>query len=111
MVRRLRRAQTDAEMSLWKVLRNRHLTGSQFRRQHEFGPYILDFYCPGVRLAVEADGSQHPEAAGLVADEERRPYLESRGVSLVRFTDTDILNEPEAVLEQLLARLEGTPSP
>ena len=98
-------------MALWKVLRNRYLTGYKFRRQHEFGPYILDFYCPAVRLAVEADGSQHLEAAGLVADEERRAYLESRGVSLVRFTDTEILNEPEAVLQQLLARLEGTPSP
>ena len=84
VVRRLRRGQTDAEIALWKLLRNRHLDGVKFRRQHEFGPYVLDFYCPAFRLAIEADGSQHGDPEALVEDEKRRAYLQKHAPTAVR---------------------------
>ena len=108
---RLRRGQTDAEIALWKLLRNRHLDGVKFRRQHEFGPYVLDFYCPAFRLAIEADGSQHSDPEALIADEKRRAYLQTRGLRLVRFTDTEILTDGTNVLERIYQLLEETPSP
>ena len=108
--RQLRREQTDAERRLWQSLRGRQLSGVKFRRQHEFGPYVLDFYCPERNLAVEADGGQHLEAAAAAADPARTRYLEARGVRVLRFTDTQVLMETEAVLE-VIRQVVEEPSP
>ena len=77
--RTLRAGATDAERSLWRLLRSRQVAGSKFRRQRPFGPYILDFYCIEKRLAVEADGGQHFTPEGREADARRTEYLEQRG--------------------------------
>ena len=61
LARELRRSQTDAEELLWGLLRNRRLGGYKFRRQQVLGHFILDFYCPQVRLAIELDGGGHAE--------------------------------------------------
>ena len=66
--RRLRSRGTDAERRLWHMLRNRRLAGFKFRRRHEFGPYILDFFCFEQRLVVEADGALHFPPEGLEAE-------------------------------------------
>src|SRR6478752_2896084 len=76
--RRLRRDSTDVEMRLWQKLRNRQL-GVDFRRQHPAGPFVLDFYCAALRLAVELDGGQHSER--LANDRQRDAWFEQRGVS------------------------------
>ena len=57
--RSLRKSSTDAERKLWSKLRNKQLAGLKFFRQYSVGPYILDFYCPTLRLDIEADGGQH----------------------------------------------------
>ncbi|HUT98397.1 MAG TPA: DUF559 domain-containing protein, partial [bacterium] len=57
--RKLRGSQTKAETRLWRCLRRKQLFGARFRRQHPLGGYILDFYCPESKLAVELDGSGH----------------------------------------------------
>ncbi len=57
--RELRRNQTDAEKSFWANVRNKQFFGLKFFRQYSIGPYILDFYCPALKLAVELDGGQH----------------------------------------------------
>jgi len=57
--RELREKQTPAEALLWQLLRNRRLLGFKFRRQHQFGDYIADFYCHEARLIIECDGSVH----------------------------------------------------
>ncbi len=94
-----RRAEhTDAERLLWSYLRGRQVAGAKFRRQHPAGPFILDFYCPEFRLAVELDGSQHYEAA-------RAAYLEELGIRVVRFTDVEMLTQAEAVVEAILTSL------
>jgi very-short-patch-repair endonuclease len=98
-----RRQPTDAEQRLWSVLKNRQCAGYKFRREHEFGPYLLDFYCPERSLVVEADGGQHYATDGSERDEERTGYLNTHGIRVLRFSDREILMEMEgvfAVIEQ-----------
>src|SRR3990172_5377122 len=97
--RQLRRRPTDAELLLWRLLRRKQLGGAKFRRQHQVEKYTLDFYCPAHKLAIEADGGQHMTAKGLAKDAIRTDYLKSRGISVLRFTNLQILTETEAVLE------------
>src|SRR5260370_20311655 len=59
LARELRERQTPAEALLWQLLRNRRLLGFKFRRQHQFGDYIADFYCHEARMVIECDGSAH----------------------------------------------------
>ena len=108
--RRLRKDLTDAESRLWYHLRRHGLSGYKFRRQHPFGPYILDFYCPQARLAVEVDGAQHLEPSGQMSDANRTSYLEQHGVTVIRFTNTEALEETDEVLERIYEAL-GAPLP
>ena len=108
--RRLRRDSTDAERVLWNLLRSRQMLGAKFRRQHQFGPYILDFFCPEERLAVEADGGQHWSKERAAVDAERTRHLERHGVRVLRFTNREILLETEAV-RQAIAQALTLPSP
>ncbi len=100
--RRMRRGPTPAEELLWRVLRNRRLAGFKVRRQHPVGPYILDCYCPAARLAVELDGDSHATAAGQQHDATRSAYLEARGILVVRFWNTEVTEEPDAVLNRII---------
>ena len=110
--RALRRNSTDAERLLWQHLRAHRFADFKFRRQHSCGPYILDFYCPGRRLAIELDGGQHYEAAVSAYDERRTQFLRTHGVRVVRFQNDVFLREREAVLEEIARALGiGVPSP
>jgi very-short-patch-repair endonuclease len=106
----LRRPLMDAEHRLWFNLRNRHLGGAKFRRQHPLGPYILDFFCPEMGIVIEADGSQHfgPEQADR--DRERTEYLKTRSLRVLRFDNRQVLAETNSVLEVIFEAL-GVPSP
>src|SRR6185503_2763163 len=88
--RNLRRNFTDVEMKVWQKLRNRQL-GVDFRRQHPAGSYVLDFYAPSVRLAVELDGEQHAQATTIASDRSRTRWLEERGVTMLRFWNSDVV--------------------
>jgi very-short-patch-repair endonuclease len=100
--RALRRQQTDAEHHLWQRLRAGQVGGYKFRRQHEFGAFILDFYCAAARLAVEVDGGQHLSAEGLIHDAQRTDFLRAGGIRVVRFTNTQVLTEIDAVLAAIV---------
>jgi len=104
--RTLRRHMTDAEGALWCRLRSRRLCGYKFRRQHPIGPYIVDFLCPARRLVVEVDGGQH--TATSERDAARTRWLERRGYRVMRFWNNEVLNETDAVLESILAALDGS---
>ncbi len=108
--RQLRRAMTDAERHLWQRLRGRAVAGAKFRRQHEFGPYVLDFFCPERDLVVEADGGQHYSLDGVASDTRRTEYLAARGLRVLRFSNREILQEIEGVVERIREALE-MPSP
>lgn len=98
--RKLRRGSTEAEKMLWELLRGGQLA-AKFRRQHQFGLYVLDFYCAEHKLAVEADGSQHLLAAGSAKDESRDDYLKAHGVRVLRFTNVEILSDIEGVRQAI----------
>jgi very-short-patch-repair endonuclease len=98
--RAMRRAPTDSELRLWRILRDRRLSGFKFRRQVPVGPYIVDFLCVGAKLIVEADGSQHAESP---RDAVRDAYLESQGWKVLRFWNNEVLQNREGVLETILA--------
>lgn len=95
--RSLRKNQTDAEKKLWSVLRNRQLGNIKFRRQHLIDVYILDFYCPEYRLAIEVDGGQHYEDKGKKEDNLRSKNLTKHNIKILRFSNLDVLNNIEGV--------------
>ena len=97
--RQLRLTLTPAEARLWKYLQSRQLAGRKFRRQHSVGPYILDFYCPRERLAVELDGAAHDHEQAAERDEARTRYLASLGIKVVRFENRDVMSNLEGVLQ------------
>lgn len=80
--------------------------GPKFRRQHTVGPYTLDFYCPAARLAVELDGGQHYEAEQRARDLARDDFLARSGIRVLRYSDRDVLLEPEGVEEDIWLALE-----
>ena len=100
--RSLRRDQTDAEKLLWARLRHKGFFSYKFIRQYGIGPYIVDFYCPEKRLAIELDGGQHNEAEKTVYDTERSECLNAMDVNVVRFWNNDVLSNMEGVLERLV---------
>ena len=69
----LRNHSTSAEATLWKMLKGKQIAGLKFRRQHSVGPYILDFYCPQIKLALELDGEVHNRQQDN--DEQRSNFL------------------------------------
>jgi type I restriction-modification system DNA methylase subunit len=107
--RELRQKQTPAEDVLWQLLRNRQLAEMKFRRQHQIGDYITDFYCAEHKLVVELDGSAHEDPKQAKKDTTRQKYLESVGNTVLRFRNEEVLTAPDAVLEKIIA--SALPSP
>ena len=107
----LRKNLTDAELKLWRHICLRRMGGFKFRRQHPVGPYILDFACVEKRWAIEVDGGQHSECADY--DSRRSAYLETHGYKVLRFWNSDVLKNVEAVKEVIFAALcgDGLPPP
>ena len=105
--RELRRNQTEAEKALWAHLRNKQFYGMKFFRQYSIGPYILDFYCPNMKLAVELDGGQHNQCESKEYDAVRSEYLKAQGIEVIRFWNHEVLHDMESVLSEL--GLEVTP--
>ncbi|PYK14275.1 MAG: DNA methyltransferase, partial [Verrucomicrobia bacterium] len=83
--RLLRKKATDAERILWRHLRSRNFAGYKFRRQHPLDCYILDFYCPAAKLAIELDGGGHNYRASQIHDRTRSELLARRGITILRF--------------------------
>jgi very-short-patch-repair endonuclease len=102
--RELRVESTNVEMRIWYKLRNKQL-GVDFRRQHPAGPYFLDFYCPALRLAVELDGGQH--ASRVQQDAQRTRWLAERGVTVLRFWNSDVTENLNGVLEVIAAQVSA----
>jgi very-short-patch-repair endonuclease len=105
--RELRRDQTDAERALWAKVRNKQFFGMRFFRQYSIGPYILDFYCPMLKLAVELDGGQHNQNYNREYDIARSEYLKTKGINVIRFWDNEVMLDIQSVLAKL--ELEVTP--
>ena len=109
--RRLRRPLTASEQALWAALRDNPLRGFKFRRQHPFGPYILDFFCVQAQLAVELDGSVHDQPDQKEYDANRTAYLESHGLRLLRFKNLEVERNMEDVFAKILEVASPNPQP
>jgi len=96
---------TDAEIHIWTRVRRKQLKGHQFYRQKNIGNYIVDFYCPAAKLVVEIDGGQHFTEEGLRKDELRDRHLARLGFRVLRFTDTEVFKNTDAVIETIWQHL------
>ena len=106
--RKLRRNLTNGERKLWNALRRCQLLGSNFRRQHPIGPYVLDFYCPAIRLAVERDGGQHTYESNRLRDDRRSRWLVENGRKVIRFWNNDVTRNLDGVLSEIARVAQGT---
>ena len=81
--------------------------GYKFRRQYGVGPYVIDFFCPALRLAVEIDGESHFVSGGNDYDEQRQAFIESFGIRFLRFTNRDVFDNLTGVLETISSVVEA----
>jgi very-short-patch-repair endonuclease len=101
-----RKAQTEAEKILWGCLRNRKL-GFKFRRQHPIADFIADFFCLESNLVVEVDGDYHNELEQQQYDEGRTYELSELNISVIRFTNKEVVENLEYVLKTILNHLKS----
>jgi very-short-patch-repair endonuclease len=101
--RQLRREATTAESLLWELLRDRRLLGRKFRRQHPIGQFIADFFCDDARLIIEIDGAVHREPTQQERDRLREEILREHGFAMLRFTNEQIFDHTEQVLQEIAA--------
>lgn len=104
--REMRRQSTEPEKRLWRRLSRSQLGGFKFRRQAVIGPFIADFLCPSKALIVEVDGWTHKDD---LKDARRDEALGSLGFSVLRFTNTDVMENVEGVLTRILKALRQAP--
>lgn len=103
----LRNCGTAAEATLWKLLKNNQVEGLKFRRQHSVGSYILDFYCPVIRLAVELDGEVHCTGEAVDYDERRTCFLmKEKDIIVIRFENRVVFENPSMICDEIKEVLE-----
>ena len=101
--RSLRTNGTKEEAMMWKVLKNRQVSGVRFRRQFSVGAYILDFYCPELKLCIELDGAGHYNSEGLRHDYVRDKHLSELGIRVLRFENLAVLKMQPVMLAEIEA--------
>ena len=106
IVKSLRKNLQEPEKILWSKLRDRRFKNYKFRRQVQIGKYIVDFVCYEKQLIIELDGRQHLTPENLKNDEIRTKYLEERTFKVIRYYNTDILNNIESVMQDLWDKLQ-----
>ena len=102
-----RHNQTEAEKAFWSLVRNRQINGKRFFRQDSVGPYILDFYCPEIKLAIELDGGQHSDNGEY--DALRTEYLKTQGIEVMRFWNNEVLRDRQGIMNRMILILKVTP--
>ncbi len=98
----LRNNSTPAEINLWIFLKNKQLSGRKFRRQHSIDNFILDFYCPAEKLAIELDGGYHNTQEQSAKDKERDLILKSYGIKVLRFRNELVFRNIDGVLGTIM---------
>ena len=103
--RQLRKTMSKPEVMLWQHLRKKPL-GIKFRRQHPIGSYILDFYCPSEKLAIEVDRMAHDRGNRPERDERCERDLSVQGVETIRILAQDVLLDPQDVADRILRYIQ-----
>ena len=106
--RKLRANTTPHERILWRALKEIPAEGTHFRRQAPIGPYVVDFFCPAKKLIIELDDGHHNDDETAKHDRERQLWLEQEGYSVVRFWNSEINSDLNAVQERIYAELYGS---
>src|SRR6266446_7146800 len=105
---KLRANTTPHERILWRALKELPVDGTHFRRQAPIGPYVVDFFCPAKPLIIELDGGHHNDDENAKRDQERQLWLEREGYRVIRFWNSEITNDLNAVLERIFVELYGS---
>ncbi|HRN43009.1 MAG TPA: endonuclease domain-containing protein [Vicingus sp.] len=98
LARNHRNDSTKSEIILWQELKGKKILGYKFLRQKPIGNYIVDFFCNKLKLAKELDGYTHQFDDVIVKDEKKELYLNSIGITVLRFNDNDVINDMNNVL-------------
>ena len=110
----LRGRMTKSEVVLWKYIKNDSL-GFRFRRQYGIGNYIVDFYCPKLKLAIEVDGLTHAEEEVFEKDQRKEEFIKENNIILKRYSSNQIFNDLDNTLMDIentckeIARASATP--
>jgi very-short-patch-repair endonuclease len=104
--RKRRNGAPEAETRLWQHLKGKKVGGCKFRRQFSVGHYILDFYCPTLKLAIEIDGPSHDDAEAQEYDAIRQRTIEALNIHFLRFTNADVYHHMEGMLITISAVVE-----
>ena len=105
IARTLRKNMTLSEVLLWQQIKDKQLLGYDFHRQKPIDEYVVDYYCPKLKLVLEIDGDSHDGKEE--ADRIRQEKLESLGLTVLRFWDTDVKNNVDGIVEQLREWIEA----
>ena len=108
--RTLRNNATEAERRLWWRLQAKQL-GVKFRRQYSVDALVVEFYSPSSKLAIEVDGDSHFTDHGIAYDSERTTYLAKFGIALIRFTNAEVFENPDGVVERIEAVVQQRSQP
>ena len=101
----LRNNMTEAEEFLWSKLRMKQLKGFMFSRQKPLGGYIVDFYCYRANLVIEVDGGHHFTDENKEYDKIRDEFLGNMGLTVLRFTNSDVIDNIEGVVSVIDQKL------
>lgn len=104
--RMLRKNLSKAEAVMRKHLSRKQMCGCKFRRQHGFDRYVVDFYCPELKLAIEIDSESHFQSGAVEYDREREKYIKAFGVRMLRFQNSDVYQNLNGVLEEIHEEIE-----
>ncbi len=99
--KKLRNNSTQSEIKLWQHLKNKQFHGHRFHRQKPLLNFIADFYCHELNLVIELDGITHEFEATVIKDENKTKQLESQDLTVVRFTDNEVMDNLEGVMYHL----------
>ena len=109
--RYLRANITRAEALLWEEIRGKKISGQRFLRQFSINAYVLDFYCPKLRLAIEVDGVTHTIEEELEYDKTRQTEIENLGIKFLRFKNEEIFDNLNNVLAAIKNKVEQLLNP
>jgi very-short-patch-repair endonuclease len=99
--RNLRKKMTFAEVALWCLIKNKQLDDVRFLRQYSVGNYIVDFYTPQFKLAIELDGEGHFDEKQIFYDNKRTEFLNSLGIKVLRFENFEVIDYPQRTLDEI----------
>jgi very-short-patch-repair endonuclease len=102
---------SKAEVLLWTHLSRKQMLGYKFRRQYGVDRYVIDFYCPKLKLAIEIDGPSHVEQGADEYDRMRQSYIEGLGIRFLRFRSDEVYEDMEGVLHAIVMKIKDLTTP